>query len=153
MAVDCDASEPGVQKDCSYEADALFRLQIHITRAPTYGYTLFEIKLRWGDAGLAYLPTTEPVEEGIWTSCDEQKRYGITAKTLHFGCIPVPFPETAGMETGAVLEFQFRCGGNGTIPIGLPQDKNNPQFATRFMDGHLFPLGTVTEDARVTCGP
>ena len=38
MAVDCDASQSGIQTACTYAPGSSFNIEIHITQAPAGGY-------------------------------------------------------------------------------------------------------------------
>ena len=145
VALDCDASTPGIQSECSYAPSATFGVQIHVTEPPTSGFIRFQATLVWSGPQLGYLPTIDPADEALWPHCDSLARDLRVDHSVSFGCVAGPLP-AGDTSIGAVLEFRFRCEEDGTSMIGptLPDT-----FFGIAAGGNARP---ALAGAAVTCG-
>ena len=166
MAVDCDASQGGVQSDCQYAPGTTFDIQLNVTQAPSTGYVGFQARFDWDSGVINYLPTGSGSDEGIWSHCDIAARSpdpptGDPQQLI--GCQAFPFPTTAFTDTGAVVQLQFECeaapSGALTPPTGLNPDQSRlsliaaPQVpqGTYFTDLNLSEVYPTLSDAVITC--
>ena len=184
MAVDCnyDPADPddpstdaGIQTNCTYLPGSSFSIAIHVTAAPTGGYTGFQSKLRWNPGVVSYLPTTDPADEALWSECTVVLRsnnwevYGLPS--VLFGCFPLIFSPL--FDTGIVITLQFQCGaappdgmsppngvGGDESALTLISDEDDVtpviggqagQDGTFFTDPGLQQIDPVLTGATVTC--
>ncbi len=169
MAIDCDATQAGVQPDCSYGPGTTFKIQVHVTDPPAGGYFGFQAKVRWVDGVVNYLPneTDGASAEALWPLC------GVPARTVNtpgepsvlFGCVPFPAPAVGDTFTGAVLEFEFNCKSDFSgvsPPPGLNDNQSSlelvpragdNQLGTHFLDANLSAIDPTLGSATVTCEP
>ena len=68
MAVDCDASQSGVQSECSYPPGSSFQVEIHVTQPPADGYFHIQAKLGWTEGMVNYQPAAAS-DEALWSNC------------------------------------------------------------------------------------
>ena len=158
MAIDCNASTAGVQTSCTYAAGATFNMQVHVTKAPTPdGYFGFQVKVRWNDAQIEYLPIEPPSMEARWPLCtiaahsDNQQNVP-PEPSVFFGCVPLPAPVTGSTYTGAIVQLQMQCQQNGNTPMELVPIAGDPQGGTTFLDSASNPIEPVMNAATVLCG-
>ncbi len=156
VAVDCDAGTNGLQSSCAYPVGATFDIYVDIVAAPTGGYYAHQMKMRWSDTQLDYLPTTNPADESLWADCTLPLRLDNRGgsppdPSVLFGCTPLPPVRTGEIGTGAVLQFQFQClqAGNATLQL-LPR-AGDPQNGSHFLDGIINPLDPAIANATVDC--
>src|SRR3990172_6002802 len=67
MAVDCDASTPGIDTACTYGPGASFHIAVDVTN-PGSGYTAYQVKVLWDDANLEYIQGNINAEN-LWPDC------------------------------------------------------------------------------------
>lgn len=156
VAVDCDASAGGLQSDCAYAVGATFDAQVHVVAAPTGGYYSHQMKVRWSDPQLDYLPTASPADENLWSRCTlplrQDNRTGSPPDpSVLFGCTPLPALRTGDLGTGAILQFQFQCLQAGSASLQLVPRAGDPQNGSHFLDGTLNPIDPAIADATVDC--
>ena len=152
MVVDCDALTSGVQTSCTFSDGSRFFVQVHVTATPPGGYYGFNVKLRWTDDVLAYLPTDSASEEALWAGCTFPARADSRA-TLLYGCVLFPLPAEESISTGAILQFEMECQAQGVTALALVSRDSAGQPATYFVDANLEPLVSSTSAAVITCGP
>ena len=110
MAIDCDASTSGViDTDCSYAVGQTFTISVHATNAGD-GYAGYQVKPRWTDAILDYLPAADFATENqcavncIAARVDNQP----DDPSVIFGCASFPVLVTS-TDTGARVMPATRC--------------------------------------------
>jgi DNA-binding CsgD family transcriptional regulator len=154
MALDCAARVPGVQAVCAYDEGDRFTVQVHVVEPPSDGYFGFQAKVVWRDGVLRYSPAAEPADEALWPAC------GVPARadnrpgepSVLFGCAPFPALSAGGVETGAVLQFEFSCNAIGVTPLALVARSGDQQLGSHFLDAQHSPLDPALLSASVTCG-
>jgi hypothetical protein len=157
VAVDCNASTPGVQSACTYPSGASFEVQVQVTSAPTGGFFAHQMKLRWDDSRVNYLPTQDALEENRWPLCawsghvDNRAGQPPDASVL-YACVPMPVPAQGDTMTGPIMQLRFQCRQDGTSSLTLVPRDGDPQLGSHFLDGGLQPLDPSRAGASVTCG-
>ena len=149
MALDCDASTPGVQDDCSYSTGSTFDVQVHVTEPPTSGFLRFQVVLGWDNPPLVYLPAAAPADEALWPHCDAMSRELPSTSSIAFGCA-AGSPSSGDTAVGPVLQFQFQCQQDGIASVGLFRSFAADTFFLIAAGGIVYPDVT---GATVTCGP
>ncbi len=155
IAVDCDDGAPGTQRICSYDGGTTFTVQVVVTEAPAGGYDGLQVKVRWSEQILSYLPTDEAADEALWPECDIAARRDNRPadSSVLFACVRFPAPNDAATFTGAVLQFEFRCEQAGTASIELVPADSDDQRGSHFIDeGNGMVGGTALTGAAITCG-
>jgi hypothetical protein len=172
QAIDCDAATAGVQSECFVASGADFVVQVHVTEAPTGGFTAFQSKIRWTDANLDYVSEADPAAEALWPSCTIPARAiddpatgtnnpaGTSA--VLYACAPFPELTTGDTTTGAVLQFTFTCVLDETTTLRLvprtgdpeiPAPGNDPQLGSHFLVVGGFTVDPATlASATINCG-
>ncbi|MEX1253085.1 MAG: hypothetical protein WEE64_01960 [Dehalococcoidia bacterium] len=157
VAVDCDASTAGAQSSCSYPSGTAFSVQVHVTSAPGGGYFAHQMKVRWDDARVHYLPAKTSAEENLWPLCawsghvDNRTAVPPDASLL-FGCVPLPLPTQGETMTGAILQFRFQCAQDGASVLAFVPREGDAQLGTHFLDAGLRPIDPARANATVVCG-
>ncbi|MGB2695520.1 MAG: hypothetical protein WBD55_10070, partial [Dehalococcoidia bacterium] len=138
MALDCNATAPGIQDYCVYPSGATFSVQVHATKAPPGGYFAFQAKIRWSDDQLDYLPTMSAEDEALWSECDIVARIDLQffddQPAVVFGCVPLTFNYPGEVVPGPMAQLQFRCGNDGNSPLDLVPRPGDPHLGTNFAD-------------------
>lgn len=128
MGVDCDASTPGIQSECSYGIGEEFAVHIHIVQPPTDGYLWIAVTLRWNDGQLDYLPAASFADEVLWPACDVfDDILPPTSTTLKRACVATSL-SSGDMTTGPILKFKFRCIEASSTPLKLVGNFNGGTF-------------------------
>jgi hypothetical protein len=179
MAVDCDAGTPfdetaavpdlgqiadltpGVQTDCNVSTGGTFAIAIHNT-PPSGGYDNFQVKIRWSDAALNYMPYADAANEAIWPQCDIPARTyeepGIPPNNpadmgaILYGCAQFAFPPETEMDTEAVLKFRFQCATDVPATIELIARAGDVQQGSHFLDPAGNTVDGALSSATVNCG-
>ena len=155
MAIDCDASTSGViDTDCSYAVGQTFTISVHATNAGD-GYAGYQVKPRWTDAILDYLPAADFATENQWpASCiaarvDNQPAEPSVPSVL-YSC--GSFPPVTSTYTGVLVVFEMSCEAAGTTDLTLVPREGDDQGGTHFADvtGFIFIIPALT-NANVTC--
>lgn len=126
FAVDCDAGRSGIQSDCTYPLGDTFEIQIYVTDALATGYTSLQVKLRWTEDTVTYLPTDDTRDEWLWSDC------GVASRAINlpddpsalWGCVPNfdnPVLINGTDFEGAVLQLEFACPGAPPPQLSPPQ--------------------------------
>jgi hypothetical protein len=163
--VDCDAKAKGVQSDCAFKAGRTSRIQVHVTKAPAGGYHALQTKVRWDDAALDYRPTAEPATEALWQECAIPARLDNreplegppepwsrpVEPSVLFACVPFPFPESALTDTGAMLQFAFRCKQPGRTTLVLVPREGDLQLGSHFWLYGAPEIDPMLTNAAITC--
>ena len=151
--MDCDASTSGLQSNCAYPVGATFDAQIHVVAAPTGGYYSHQMKVRWSDSQLDYLPTSNPADENLWDECTLPLRLNNNPPdpSVLFGCTPLPPLRTGEVGTGPVLQFQFQCLQAGNATLQLVPRAGDPQNGSHFLDATLNAIDPAIANAAVSC--
>jgi uncharacterized repeat protein (TIGR01451 family) len=150
MAVDCNASTPGIEAACSYGPGATFQIAVHATDAGS-GYAGYQAKVRWTDAVLEYQPAADPATENQWpVSCvavhsDNQPG----DPSVVSGC--VSFPPVVSTHTGSLTRLEMVCESPGTTGLALVPRPGDGQQGSHFLDPAGAPLDPLLVDAQVTC--
>jgi len=170
MAVDCDASQGGIQSACTYAPGSSFNIQIHITQPPAGGYNTRQAKVEWTEGVVNYLPTADPGDEALGPNCTIPARVnnweGLSMPSVLFACVPFPAPDPLLTDTGAFLTFEFQCKGTPVAlspPAGLESNQallrlvprpGDPQQGSHFTDlsNAAIEPGPALTNATVTCG-
>ena len=169
MAVDCDASQAGVQSDCTYAPGSSFQAEVHVIQPPADGYFQIQAKLGWTEGAVNYLPAA-PSAEALWSNCtipasvNNWERIGVPS--LVIACAPLPGLAEGDSFTGAVFTFEFQCESlpAGSPPAGLAPNQSvldlissvnesaPAQGGTIFLAAGLRPIAPALTGATVTCG-
>jgi hypothetical protein len=157
VAVDCNGSAAGVQTTCTYTSGASFDVQVHVTSAPSGGFYAHQMKLRWDEARVNYLPTQDTLAENLWSLCAWSGRVdNRTAQppdaSLLYACVPMPLPAQGDTMTGAILQFHFQCRQDGASTLTMAPHDGDPQLGSHFLDAALQPLDPSRAGATVICG-
>ena len=155
VAADCDATTAGVQANCSYPAGASFEIQMHITEAPSTPYSVYQIKVRWDQTVLGYLPDASLASENLWPDCVLPLRL-ITAPpdpAVTFACVG-GFGAPGSTFTGVVTQFEFQClpGVEGPSQLDLVSFADDPLFGTLLFDENSLTIQPLVAGATVNCG-
>src|SRR3990170_3831557 len=104
MAVDCDASTAAIDAACSYGPGAVFQIAVHAANAGS-GYAGYQVKVRWTDATLDYLPNANPAAENQWpVSCLAARLDNQPGDpSVLYGC--ASFPAVVSSFTGALVRL------------------------------------------------
>ena len=168
MAVDCDATQGGIQSECTYLPGSSFNIQIHITQPPAGGYNSSQAKVEWTEGVVNYLPTASLADEALASNCTILGRSNnweeLDLPSVVFVCTPTP----AGLftDTGAFLTFEFQCNRDPNAPspsAGLEPDQSllrlvpltgDVQQGSHFtdLDSAAIEPGPTLTNATVTCG-
>ena len=170
MAVDCDASQGGIQTDCTYAPGSTFNIEVHVTDLPAGGYFIIQAKLGWTEGVVNYVPAAAG-DEALWGPCTIAASTNNWTETgvpsLLIACAPLPQLDPGDTTLGAVFTFEFTCKGTpeaASPPAGLDPDQsaldlisgiNEPepsQGGTFFGDSGLQELDPALTGATVTCG-
>ena len=176
MAVDCDASQSGVQSACSYPPGSSFQVEIHVTQPPADGYFHIQAKLGWTEGMVNYLPTSSPSDEALWPNCTIAARVNnwaaIGVPSVFVACAPLPSLTVGDTFTGAIFTFEFRCKSDpialSRSPFSHPPSIDPGQFAldlissvnetppsqggTVFVGAGLQPIAPALTGATIACG-
>ena len=171
IVVDCDASQGGIQSECTYLPGSSFNIQIHITQPPAGGYNSSSAKVRWTEGEVNYLPTASEADESLgFPNCTIAARINNTQDPINpdpsvlFSC--TPFPAGLFTNTGAFLTFEFQCKSAPEAlnpPAGLGPNQSllrlvprpgDPQQGTHFTDlfNAAIEPGPALTNATVSCG-
>jgi hypothetical protein len=156
LAIDCDASIPDVQTNCSYLSGEAFAIQVHVAYAPAEGYFGLQAKLAWHDAQLDLQPEGQGASWAVWSGCGVPAQFQDTvagAPSLLSGCVPFPLPAEGRTDTGAVFQFGFRCVQDGRAPLRLIPAAGDGQLGSHFVDRDMARIEPALANAQVTCGP
>ena len=170
MAVDCDASQGGIQTNCAYAAGSSFQVEVHVTEPPTGGFFGIQAKLGWTEGAVNYLPALDEADEALWPDCTIALRANnwevIGVPSLLFGCAPLPRLTDGATFTGAIFTFEFQCKSGpdfGSPPAGLAPGQSVLDLISRvdelpprqggsiFVSRYQQPIDPGLVDATVTC--
>ena len=154
MAIDCDASTGGIDTNCTYDEGDTFTISVHTTNAGD-GYGGYQVKPRWTDAILDYLPNPEEnpdtTSENQWPSCFLPARVDNQPgdPSVLFACASFSVTST---YTGVLVVFEMSCEAEGTTDLTLVPRQGDDQGGTHFADvtGFIFIIPALT-NANVTC--
>ena len=171
MAIDCDASQSGVQSECNYAPGATFQVEVHVTQPPTGGYFQVQAKLGWTEGVVNYQPTSTAAGEALWSSCTIAARVNnwadIGVPSVFIACAPLPGLSTGDTFTGAIFTFEFQCKSapqavnpstglaSNQSALDLISSVNEPepsQGGTIFVDAGLQAIVPALTGATITCG-
>jgi DNA-binding CsgD family transcriptional regulator len=163
LAVDCDSTVDGVQNSCAYAAGYVFDVQIHTTRAPSIGYSSFQVNLRWLGPPLDYEPSAGS-SEVLWADCASPARAvneSATEAYVLFGCSSFPVLDPGSTATGPILQFTFRCAAEGDDSLRLLSMDDGGAFGSAFftetgdvvVDERGLSIGPHLAPTTVSCGP
>jgi hypothetical protein len=158
MAVDCNASTPAIDINCSYGPGATFFITVNATIAGS-GYAGYQAKVRWTDANLEYLCSDDtgtpalcdgPVENQWPVSClaarvDNQPG----DPSVLYGC--ASFPPVVSSSTGALVRLEMQCQTPGTTALTLVPRVGDGQGGTQFADSLGSTIDAALTNASVTC--
>jgi hypothetical protein len=166
LAVDCDAAAAGVQNLCFRNSVVPFHVQVHVVEPPSNGYFGIQMKVRWPDGSLGYLPADNPQEEKYWLGC-----YFTPSRILNepadpsvvFDCVPFPLPSQPIDWAGPVIQFQMECSdvlppapqgptsGMSEPNLLLVPREGDAQLGTHFLDDDLLPIDAELLGATIDC--
>ncbi|MGB2694714.1 MAG: hypothetical protein WBD55_05935 [Dehalococcoidia bacterium] len=164
MVVDCEGNTRAVDRDCQYGSGQQFTVAIHVTQAPSGGYTALQTKLRWNQGVLTYHAASQANNEVVWPPCNIQARADNSTAggtdagpSVLFACIPFTAIENQGAIaptsfTGPVLLFRFTCSGNGTSTLTLVPRVGDPQLGSQLLDKIGNAIDPTLQSASVECG-
>lgn len=164
MAVDCEGNTEAVERDCQYGSGQQFTVAIHVTQAPSGGYTALQAKLRWNQGVLTYRAANRTNSEVVWPPCNIQARVDNSTASgsdagpsVLFACVPFTGIEDQGAiaptsRTGAMLLFRFTCSGNGTSTLTLVPRVGDPQQGSQLLDKIGNAIDPALQNASVECG-
>jgi len=164
MAIDCDASQAGVQANCTYAPGTTFNINVNVTSLPADGYFGFQAKVRWTDGIVNYVPTEAAADEALWPDCTIAARSINTPgdPSVLLGCVPFPSLGAGSTVTGPIVTFEFNCkvvdpadlSPPGSTPLAslmLVPEAGDIQNGTHFLDANGNRVQPALTDASVTC--
>ena len=160
MAADCEGNSLAIEAECQFGDGQQFTVAIHVTEALGVGYGSVQMKLRWDDDIVDYLPTGNPVEEAVWLECAIPARSDNTAglpdrplePSVLFACIPFPALDAPVSDEGPMVLFNFVCTGEGTSSLTLVPREGDRQQGSHFNTIEGFTVEPELSDASVVCG-
>jgi hypothetical protein len=155
IAVDCDPGQAGRQAECSLASADCCLIQVDITHSPADGHFGYQIKLRWADDLLEYLPA-DPHMELVSSGCgalDSTVRFDNQPHdpSMVFGCSRSLVPVGGLAGSGPTLYLRFRCQQPGTTVLTLVPRAGDVQGGAFFLAEDASPIDPELASATITC--
>lgn len=151
MAVDCNGATDGIQTSCTYDTGDQFDVLVHVTDAPSLGYTGLNVKLGWTGTSLDVQLPRRFRDASLLPDCADPmvgEYPGGGERAVEYNCGSIATESGVSFATGPVVHFQFQCREAGDTRLTLLVNERDPTQASNFAGAPGVPQ---VEPATVNC--